>query len=195
MAHKHYELNLRADFTEPEQHAGQRIRLNVNYLPALQFKFGHFKQLFRQEQFVTTMYIDSVERLTVNNLVPAYSPGVQLWDQFLKGTVEYRLGAFNGKSFLNVNDQSTPKGVLRFRFYPWRSRSVPLVKGYAFGGAVPDGRTLSRSGFTDLMPTGTFTFFKPEKVNGGVIGANGGLTWTPGPAAPRAEYVQTNLDR
>jgi phosphate-selective porin OprO/OprP len=161
----------------------------------VQFKFGQFKEPFSQEELVTAAYIDFVERSPVNNLVPAYSPGAQVWGQLLKGTVEYQLGAFNGKGFLNLNDQSTPEGLLRLRFYPWRNSSVSWLKGFGFGGAVADGRTSNGSSFSGLMPTRTFTFFKTETVNGKVIRANGELTWTLGPAALRAEYVQTNQNR
>jgi phosphate-selective porin OprO/OprP len=47
------------------------------------------------------------------------------------------------------------------------------------------GQTESRS----------FTFFIPDVVNGQLNRANGELTWLLGPAAVRAEYVQTSQER
>lgn len=193
--YKHYELNLLADFADRNSTLVREFSLNANYHPALQLKSGQFKEPFSQEELLSAPYIDFVERSPVNNLVPAYSPGVQVWGQLLNGAVEYALGAFNGRGFLNLNEQSSPEGVLRLRLYPWRNGSVPWLKGFGFGGAVTDGRTRNGSSFTGLMPTRTFIFFKTEPVNGQVIRSNGELTWTVGPATLRAEYVQTNQDR
>jgi phosphate-selective porin OprO/OprP len=192
---KHYQFTFLADFADRNSTLAREFSINANYLPALQFKFGQFKEPFSQEELVTASYIDFVERSPLNNLAPAYSPGTQVHGQVLGGVIQYQLGAFNGKSFLNLNDNSTPEGVLRVRFYPWKNTSNKWLSGLAFGGAGADGRTHNGSSFSGLMPDRTFTFFKTEPVNGKVLRADGELTWIVGPAALRAEYDQTNQQR
>jgi phosphate-selective porin len=192
---KNYQITLLADFADRNRTLVREFAFNVNFLEALQFKFGQFKEPFSQEGLWSAVYMDFVERAPVNNLVPAYSPGFQIHGDFLRGAIQYQAGAFNGKSFLNLNDTSTPEGVFRLRFYPWRNGSNTWIKGLGFGGAFTDGLTQNGTSFVGSMPTRTFTFFKAEPVNGGVLRANGELVWVKGPASIRAEYVQTNQDR
>lgn len=192
---QHYEFTLLADFADRNSALLREGSLNVNYIPRAQFKFGQFKEPFSQEELQGAPYIDFVERSLVNNLAPAYSPGLQLHGQLLNGAIQYQAGAFNGKSFLNLDDTSTPEGVVRLRFYPWRNTGNTWLKSLALGGAGTDGRTSNGVSFSGITPTRTFTFFRAEPVNGQVVRANGELTWLKGPAAIRAEYDQSNQDR
>jgi len=192
---QHYQFTLLADFADTASTLPREFSLNVNYLPQLQLKFGQFKEPFSQEELLGAPYIDFVERSLVRNLVPAYSLGFQVHGQFLRGAVQYQLGAFNGRGFLKLNDTSTPESVLRLRFSPWRNTSNQWLKGLGFGGAVTDGRSRKGNSFTGAMQDATFTFFKAEPVNGPVLRANGELSWIKGPAALRAEYDQTHQKR
>ncbi len=192
---KLYQFTLLADFADKNGTLVREFSFNANYRPELQFKFGQFKEPFSQEELVSAPYIDFVERSLVVNLVPAYSPGFQVHGQFRRGAIQYQLGAFNGKGFLKDNDTSTPEGVLRLRFSPWRDASKAWLKGLALGGAVAQGRTQNGTSFSGLLPTRTFAFFKAEPINGKALRANGELTWIKGPVALRAEYDQTNQER
>lgn len=170
--------------------------LNVNLRPELQFRIGQFKEPFSQEELTSALYLDFVERSLVTNLIPSRSPGLQISGQFLKGAIQYQGGIFNGKGLLSTNNTSTPEGVARLRFYPWRNASNEWLKGFGFGGAATYGRSLTGSSFRGVVPEGTFPpFFASETVNGKVLRANGEFTWTKGPAAIRAEYDQTNQRR
>lgn len=192
---QYYQFTVLADFADRNSTLLREGSLNVNYVPWLQAKFGQFKEPFSQEELLSATNIDFVERSLVLNYIPAYSPGVMVHGSVAKGTFEYQLGVFNGKSFLNLADTSTPEGVARVRVYPWKTGKRGALKGLAFGGAFSDGRTALAKSFTGLIPTRTFTFFPSVDVRGEVLRANAEFTWTAGPAALRAEYVQTNQAR
>lgn len=192
---KQYQFTLLADFSNRNSTLAREFSLNVNYLDAFQLKFGQFKEPFSQEELQNAPYIDFVERSPLVNLAPAYSPGVEAHGQLLRGAIQYEIGVFNGKGFLNLNDTSTPEGVLRLRFSPWRKSANIWTKGLSFGGGGSDGRARNGASFSGLLPTRTFNFFKSETVNGSVRRANGEFTWTIGPAALRGEYDQTSQER
>lgn len=192
---KYWQFNLLAEFVDRNSTLLREGSLNVNYVPWLQLKFGQFKEPFSQEELLSATNIDFAERSLVVNFVPAYSPGLQVHGTVAKGIFEYQLGVFNGKGFLNLNDNSTPEGVARVRVYPWKTGQRAWLKGLGFGGALADGRPGAAKSFTALIPTRSFTFFPAHDVRGEVLRANGELTWTVGPAALRGEYVQTNQAR
>jgi len=192
---KVWQYSLLADFVDRNSSLLREGSLNLNHVPWLQLKFGQFKEPFSQEELLTATNIDFAERSPVVNLVPAYSPGVMVHGSVANGILEYQLGAFNGKGFLNLNDTSTPEAVARVRFYPWKAGKRDWLKGLGFGGAIADGRSGLARSFSGLVPTRTFTFFPARDVRGEVLRANGEFTWTVGPAALRGEYVQTNQAR
>jgi phosphate-selective porin len=95
-----------------------------------------------------------------------------------------------------LNTTSTPEGVGRLRFHPWRNTSNEWLKGLAIGGAFSLGKSGPNSNsFGALLPDGTLTFFKADPINGPVTRANGDFTWTKGPFALSGEYDQLNQFR
>ncbi len=192
---KHYEFTVVGDFADRNSTLAREFSLNINYRPEIQAEFGQFKAPFSQDDLTKDVYTDFVERALTVNLSPGYSPGFQVHGQLFGKKIEYNAGAFNGKGYLNLNTTSTPEGILRLRFYPWRDTSNAWLKGFAVGGAIADGRAHNGASITGLMPTGTFTFFQARPVNGAELRANGEMTWIKGPFALRAEYDQTNQAR
>ena len=112
-----------------------------------------------------------------------------------KGVFEYQVGAFNGKGLLAINNNGTPEGAIRLRFTPWKNGSAFIGKGFSFGGAFTQGRSLTGLSARGITESRSFSFFVPDTINGKYIRANGELTWMLGPAAIRAEYDQTNQRR
>ena len=201
---KHYEFALLADFADTSSTLLRDFYLNVKARPEFQFQFGQFKEPFAQEEMTAATYLDFVERSLASVLYPSptsfRSPGAMIHGDLVGGAAQYWAGAFNGKGTLNLNDTSTPEGVARLRFYPLHHTSNEWFKGFAFGGAFAYGRSLkgssvSGTSVSGLLPTRTFTFFKSDSINGGVVRANGEMTWVKGPMAIRAEYDQTNQNR
>ena len=87
------------------------------------------------------------------------------------------------------------QGAVRLRFAPWKKSGAFWAKGFIFGGAYTQGRSLGGASVRGQTESRSFTFFTPDTINGKYIRANGELTWLLGPAAIRAEYVQTNQQR
>lgn len=193
--YRHYEFKMEGDFADTSSTLLRDGFVNVNYLPGAQFKFGHFKEPFSQEELTSASRLDFVERSLINNLVPSRSPGVQFHGKLADGRFEYQLGAFNGKGLLAENSTSTPEGVVRLRFNPWKKSDSFWLRGLAFGGAIADGRTHNGLSVRGRTESRSVTFFKPEPVNGEILRTNGELTWLLGPGAIRAEYMQTNQAR
>ncbi len=201
---KHYDFALLADFAGSGNLTPRDFYLNANYHPAVQFQFGQFKEPFAQEEMAGAAYLDFVERSLASLLYPSptsfRSPGAMIHGDLIGGAVQYWLGAFNGKGNLTNNTTSTPEGVFRLRFYPFKNSSNAWLKGMAFGGAGTKGRSFrgavpAERSLAAAIPTATFTFFNTDAINGGVVRANGEFTWIKGPMAVRAEYNQTNQNR
>lgn len=192
----HYEFTLLADFADRNSALAREFSLNINYRPELQFRFGQFKAPFSQEDsLVSDIYTDFVERSLANNLAPGYTPGFEIHGELLGKAIRYQVGEFNAKGYLNPNTTSTPESIARLRFYPWQNTSNKWLKGFAIGGAVADGRTHNGTSVSGVMPTGTFTFFQAQPVNGKELRTNSEMTWIKGPFALRMEYDQTNQAR
>jgi hypothetical protein len=197
---KHYEFAFLADFADTHSTLVRDFYLNVKPASAIQFQFGQFKEPFAQELLNSGAYLDFVERSLASLLYPSpttfRSPGALVHGDLIGGAVQYWVGAFNGKGTQNLNTTSTPEGVGRLRFSPWRNTSNEWLKGLAIGGAFARGQSGPNSNsFGALLPDGTLTFFKADPINGPVTRANGDFTWTKGLLALRGEYDQLNQFR
>jgi phosphate-selective porin OprO/OprP len=193
--HRYYDFKVEGDFADT---AGTLIRdayVRIHRTDEAQLSFGQFRVPISQEEIRSDAFQDFVERSMVNNLVPSRSPGVMLSGRINSGVIEYRVGAFNGKGLLAQNTSGTPETALRLRFNPWKGSESFFAKGFIFGGAFTQGRSLGGTSVRGLTESRSFTFFTPDLINGKYTRANGEITWMLGPAAIRAEYDQTNQFR
>ncbi len=195
---RNIQFRLEGDFADRNGTLLREASLNIIAARYLQFRFGQFKEPFSQELVTSDSDLDFVERSLASNVImgsSAYTPGAAVHGEMIGRAVEYDLGAFNARGPVTNSDTSTPEVAFRLRLSPWRNTSHPWLKGLIVGGAVTDGRTHNAGSFSAAMPTGTFTFFSTQKVNGKVLRTNGELNWTRGPAAIRAEYSQGRQER
>jgi hypothetical protein len=93
-----------------------------------------------------------------------------------KGVFEYQIGAFNGKGLLANNNNGTPETAFRLRFTPWKNGLEFISKGFTFGGAFTQGRSLGGTSVRGQTESRSFSFFVPDTINGKYIRANGELT-------------------
>jgi len=192
---RYFEYRVEGDFADTSNTALRDAYLNIHRIDEFQLRFGQFRVPFSQEEMRSDNVQDFVERSLVNNLVPSRSPGIEAAGVLNKGTFEYQIGAFNGKGLLAVNNNGTPEAAIRLRFNPWKNSGEFLGKGFIFGGAFTQGRSLGGLSFRGQTESRSFTFFVPDTINGKYIRANGEMTWLLGPAVIRAEYDQTNQRR
>lgn len=192
---RYFDFKLEGDFSDTTSTILRDFFINIHRIDEVQFRFGHFKEPFSQDELRTDSYLDFVEPSLVNNLVPSRSPGLMVSGVINKGVFEYQAGAFNAKGQLVSNNNATPEGVVRLRFAPWKSGQGFLTKGFIFGGAYAQGRNIGGLSVRGLTESRSFIYYTPETINGKVIRANGELTWLLGPATIRAEYDQTNQSR
>lgn len=193
---KYYDFKVEGDFADTTSTLLRDAYVRVHRNDAFQITAGQFKEPFNQEELRSDAYTDFVERSLPDLLAPSRSPGIMISGLLHKGTVEYYLGAFNGKGLLANNTTGTPEGVVRLRFTPWKNSSEFWLNGLSFGGAYAQGR--NAAGATSIRgqtESRSFTFFNTDTVNGASIRANGEVTWLLGPASIRAEYDQVNQSR
>ncbi|MFY9558402.1 MAG: porin [Blastocatellia bacterium] len=192
---RYFDFKIEGDFADT---AGTLLRdfyVNIHRVDEFQLRFGQFRVPISQEEIRTDSFQDFVERSLVNNLVPSRSPGMMASGSVNDGVFEYQIGAFNGKGLLANNNNGTPETAIRLRFTPWKNGDQFIRKGFSFGGAFTQGRSLGGLSVRGLTESRSFSFFVPDTINGKYIRANGELTWMLGPAALRAEYDQTNQRR
>ncbi len=205
---KHYEFAFLLDAADTTTGGSRIVRdfyLTAKVRPEFQLRFGQFREPFAQEELNSAAYLDFVERSLTSLLYPSpatfRSPGAMVYGDLIGGVVQYWAGGFNGKGNLFDNTTSTPEGVFRLRFYPFKKSSNTWLKGVAFGGAGTKGRsfrgaTPPETSLSAQIPTRTFrAFFPQEAINGDIVRANGEMTWVKGPLAIRAEYDQSNQTR
>jgi phosphate-selective porin OprO and OprP len=192
---RYFDYKVEGDFADLVSTILRDFYVNIHRIDELQLRFGHFRVPISQEEIRTDSFQDFVERSMVNNLVPSRSPGFMASGVVGKGVLEYQVGAFNGKGLLAINNNGTPEGAIRLRFTPWKNGSAFIGKGFSFGGAFTQGRSLTGLSARGITESRSFSFFVPDTINGKYIRANGELTWMLGPAAIRAEYDQTNQRR
>ena len=192
---RYFDFKLEGDFSDTTSTILRDFFINIHRIDEVQFRFGHFKEPFSQDELRTDSWLDFVEPALVNNLVPSRSPGLMVSGVIKKGVFEYQAGIFNAKGQLVSNNNATPEGVVRLRFAPWKHGQGFLTKGFIFGGAYAQGRNVGGLSVRGLTESRSFIFYTPETINGKVTRANGELTWMLGPATIRAEYDQTNQSR
>ena len=192
---QYYDFKIEGDFADTASTQLRDFYVRVHRVDELQMSFGQFRVPISQEEIRSDAYQDFVERSLVNNLVPSRSPGLMASGVIDKGVFEYQVGLFNGKGLLAANNNGTPESAVRLRFAPWKNGNGFWTKGFIFGGAYTQGRSLGGTSVRGLTESRSFTFFAPDTINGKIIRANGEFTWLLGPAAIRAEYVQTNQRR
>jgi phosphate-selective porin OprO/OprP len=192
---RYYDFKIEGDFADTANTILRDAFVRVHRLDEVQFTFGQFRVPISQEEIRPDNTQDFIERSLVNNLVPSRSPGLGVSGIIHKGVFEYQAGAFNGKGLLAANNTGTPEVALRLRFNPLKNSHSFWGKGFLFGGAFTQGRNLNGQSVRGQTESRSITFFAPEIVSGKYIRANGEMTWLLGPAAIRAEYVQTNQAR
>lgn len=192
---RYFDYRIEGDFADLAGTALRDFYVNIHRLDEFQLRFGQFRVPISQEEMRSDNLQDFVERSLVNNLVPSRSPGIGASGVLNKGVFEYQIGAFNGKGLLASNNNGTPETALRLRFAPWKNRGQFVSKGFIFGGAFTQGRSLGGLSVRGQTESRSFTFFSPDTINGKYIRANGEMTWLLGPAVIRAEYDQTNQRR
>ena len=180
---RYYDFKIEGDFADTSSTLLRDLYVRVHRTDSFQVTAGQFKEPFSQEELRSDAVQDFVERSLVNNLAPSRSPGIMVSGVLGEGTVEYQLGAFNGKGLLASNTTGTPEGVVRLRFAPWKNTKEFWTRGFSFGGAYALGRSsLNGTSVRGQTESRSFTFFSPDTVNGPITRANGELTWLVGPA-------------
>jgi phosphate-selective porin OprO and OprP len=192
---RYFDYRIEGDFADTTNTILRDFYVRVHRIDQVQLSLGQFRVPISQEELRSDAFQDFVERSLVNNLVPSRSPGIMASGALANGVFEYQIGAFNGKGLLANNNNSTPEGAVRLRFSPWKNSRQFWTEGLEFGGAYTQGRTLLSTSVRGQTESRSFTFFIPDVVNGQLNRANGELTWLLGPAAVRAEYVQTSQER
>jgi phosphate-selective porin OprO/OprP len=192
---RYFDFRIEGDFADVAGTALRDFYVNIHRIDEFQLRFGQFRVPISQEEMRSDNLQDFIERSLVNNLVPSRSPGVGASGVLNKGAFEYQIGAFNGKGLLTANNNGTPEAAIRLRFNPWKNGGNFLGKGFIFGGAFSQGRSLGGLSVRGITESRSFSFFVPDTINGKYIRANGEMTWLLGPAVIRAEYDQTNQRR
>jgi phosphate-selective porin len=192
---KYFDYRILAELADTKGTLVRDAFISIHHSDKFQLRFGQFKQPFGQEELLAYSNLDFVERSMADNLVPSRSPGIMAFGFLNKGTVEYYVGAFNGKGIQTPNNNDTPEGSVRLRFTPWKNKQGSMFKNFAFGGAFTSGRDENGESIVGSTESRSFTFYKPELVNGQITRANGEVSWILRQAAIRAEYDQVNQER
>jgi phosphate-selective porin OprO/OprP len=192
---RYFDFKVEGDFADTAGTLLRDLYLRIHRIDEFQMTFGQFRVPISQEEIRSDTYQDFVERSMVNNLAPSRSPGIGASGVINRGVFEYQIGAFNGKGLLVSNNNGTPETAIRLRFTPWKNGHSFFDRGFSFGGAFTQGRSLGGTSVRGQTESRSFSFFVPDTINGKYIRANGELTWLLGPAAIRAEYDQTNQRR
>jgi phosphate-selective porin len=199
----HFDFALLTDAASTNGSIVRDVYLNIRVRPEFQLQFGQFKTPFAQEAGTGATNLDFVERGFQSMLYPSAasafrSPGAAIHGDFGGGTVQYWVGAFNGKGYAVVNTTNQPEVIGRLRFYPWRKSKSEWLKGLAFGGAADRGRSRGLSGdqsFNGTLPDQAYDFFPQFAINGPVQRYNGEFTYLKSAFALRGEFDQLNMSR
>jgi len=167
--------------------------IDLNFLPAIGLRAGQYKVPFSMEELTSDLFIDTIERSMVNELVPSRDQGVMLQGQLFNRILGYNLGVFNG-SGINASDGNNEKDVaVRLTLAPFRNADLYFFKGLqlAIDGTFGDEdlRTSAR-GRTTARTTNRFQFFAPQQTNGNRYRWGAELAWLVGPASLKFEYDQ-----
>jgi len=141
----------------------------------LQIKVGQFKVPFSQEELISTKFLEFVENVSVNELVPRRNPGVTVHGELFGGALRYATGLFNGLGKLAPNTSDVPEAFVRLRFAPFRD-TFPGA-GFQFGGAFSRGEHEGGQSVEGRTASKSVTFFESVPVNGRVERMNTEFAW------------------
>jgi len=167
--------------------------IDLNFLPQISLRGGQYKVPFSQEELTSDLFIDTIERSMVNELVPSRDQGFMLQGQFFDRILGYAVGVFNG-SGINASDGNNEKDVVgRVTLAPFRNTDLYWLKRLQFSvdGTYgdQDARTSARGRNTN-RETNRFQFFAPQPTNGNRYRWGVDLAWLVGPASLKFEYDQ-----
>jgi hypothetical protein len=199
----HFDFALLTDAVATSGSIVRDVYLNVRLRPEFQFQAGQFKTPFAQEAGLGATNLDFVERGFQSILYPSAasafrSPGIAFHGDIAGGSVQYWVGAFNGKGYAVVNTTNQPEVIGRLRFYPWRRTNNSWLRDFAFGGSIDRARSRGLSGdqsFNATVPDQAYDFFPQFAINGPVQRYNGEFTYLKSSFAVRGEFDQLNMSR
>ncbi len=165
--------------------------IDLNFLPAIGLRGGQFKVPFSMEELTSDLFIDTIERSMVNELVPSRDQGIMLQGHLFDRILGYNVGVFNG-SGINASDGNNEKDVAaRLTLAPFRNTDFYFLTGLqlAVDGTFGDEdlRTSAR-GRTTARTTNRFQFFAPQPTSGNRYRWGAELAWLVGPASLKFEY-------
>jgi phosphate-selective porin OprO/OprP len=183
--------------------------LNYRYSPALQFQAGKFKSPIGLEQLEADRDLLLNERGLPTDLVPNRDIGFELHGDLFQGIASYAAGIFNGvgdSRNSSLSDFEDDKAFeARLFFEPFKTLSVPALKGFGFGVAgsfeeMQGTNTLGLPATTGGSLPGYATvgqqqFFAYNPTNGTVVAAGQHWRLSPqgyyyyGPFGLLGEYV------
>jgi len=177
--------------------------VHLRPIKELQFTIGQFKVPFSQEVGLGDTNVEFTERSIVGVLYPdangSYrSPGAMVHGDLFESTVQYYLGAFNGRGILAPATSNQPEIVARLRLWPGKLTGIDALKRLAIGGSTALGRVTGISGDTSFSGTindGSFAFFPSFRINGPTQRWNAELLWLWGPFGVHAEYIESHQAR
>ena len=175
----------------------------VALTPALQFRFGRFKEPVGLERLQSDSWTFFNERSIVTNLTPDRDLGVQASGGLLKGRVNYALGVFNGLPDAANNSTNTDfdndKNVAgRVFASPFKDAVGSPLQGLSFGVGGSFGREKTTSGRTAGYKTdGQQTFFAynaPVVADGQTWRVSPQLDYRNGSFGALGEYVVSTVN-
>ena len=181
---KNYSFQLVADFG-----GGTVTMADANFSvvlsPALQLKFGKFKEPIALERLQSDSWTFFNERSMATNLVPDRDLGVQASGELADKRVNYAVGVFNGlpdgTSSSNTDFDNEKDLAARVIVAPFRDAAGSPVQGLTFGIGGSVGRQKSAAGRTAAYRTdGQQAFFS---YNANTVAD--GTTWR---VSPQFDY-------
>jgi phosphate-selective porin OprO and OprP len=167
--------------------------IDLKFLPEIGLRGGQYKQPFSLEELTSDLFIDTIERSMVNELVPSRDVGVMLQGQLFDRILGYSVAVFNGAG-INASDTNNEKNVAaRFTVAPFRNTDNYWLKGLniGFGGTWGDeDNNLSARGRTVARTSNRFQFFAQQPTRGDRYRWSADLAWLVGPASLKFEYNQ-----
>jgi hypothetical protein len=199
----HFNFALLTDAASTNGSIIRDVYLNVRLNSEFQFQAGQFKTPFGQESGTGATNLDFVERGFQALLYPSAasafrSPGIAFHGDIEGGTLQYWVGAFNGKGYALVNTTNQPEVIGRLRLYPFRKTKSNWFRELALGGAIDRSRSRGLSGdqsFNGMLPDQAYDFFPQFAINGPIQRYNGEFTYLKSAFGLRGEFDQLNMSR
>ena len=194
---KYFQYKIQADLARTEGGLLEDMYMRVRHpSKKINVMFGQFKEPFSQEELRSDSIIDFIDRpMSVSHLTSGRTPGVMAHGSLVNGIVGYQIGVFNGKGRHQNNNNSTPDIAGRLRFSPFKESDNFWLKGFKFGTAYAQGRTIGGKSVKGQTVSRSYNFYDKISINGKTHRANGEFIWLLGPAAIRAEYNQSMQSR